>query len=103
MLQEGGNDHELAYQNFTAKKGREVKEEKARAVQKAAKKVLTLIFFIGNLLKVQRFQIEKKFDWEGGSSYSNMLAWCEVAEEVNKEALTQVATIPSSLLKVLSP
>ena len=40
-LQEGGNDHELAYQNFTAKKGREVKEEKARAVQKAAKKVLT--------------------------------------------------------------
>ena len=26
-----------------------------------------------------------------------MLAWCEVAEEVNKEALTQVATIPSSL------
>ena len=26
-----------------------------------------------------------------------MLAWCEVAEEVNKEALTQVVTIPSSL------
>merc|ERR550534_77769 len=72
LHKEGGNDHELAYQNFTAKKGREVKDEKARAVQKAAKK------------------IEKKFDWEGGSSYSNMLAWCEVAEEVNKEALNQV-------------
>ena len=72
LHKEGGNDHELAYQNFTAKKGREVKEEKARAVEKAAKKV------------------DKKFDWEGGSSYSNMLAWCEVAEEVNKEALLDV-------------
>jgi len=72
LHREGGNDHELAYQNFTAKKGKEVKEEKVRAVEAAAKKV------------------EKKFDWEGGSSYSNMLAWCEVAEEVNKEALLDV-------------
>merc|ERR1719193_2533937 len=72
LHKEGGNDHELAYQNFTAKKGREVKEEKSRAVERAAKKV------------------EKKFDWEGGSSYSNMLAWCEVAEEVNKAALLEV-------------
>merc|ERR1719447_1056204 len=66
LHKEGGNDHDLAYQNFTAKKGREVKEEKEKAVERLAKKV------------------EKKFDWEGGSSYSNMLAWCEVAEEVNK-------------------
>jgi len=72
LHKEGGNDHELAYQNFTAKKGKEVKEEKSRAVERAAKKV------------------EKKFDWEGGSSYSNMLAWCEVAEEVNKAALLEV-------------
>ena len=72
LHKEGGNDHELAYQNFTAKKGREVKEEKSRAVERAAKKV------------------DKKFDWEGGSSYSNMLAWCEVAEEVNKAALLEV-------------
>merc|ERR1719289_56734 len=71
LHKEGGNDHELAYQNFTAKKGREVKEEKSRAVERAAKKV------------------DKKFDWEGGSSYSNMLAWCEVAEEVNKAALLE--------------
>jgi len=72
LHKEGGNDHDLAYQNFTAKKGREVKEEKSKAVERAAKKV------------------EKKFDWEGGSSYSNMLAWCEVAEEVNKAALLEV-------------
>jgi len=72
LHREGGNDHELAYQNFTAKKGKEVKEEKVRSVEAAAKKV------------------EKKFDWEGGSSYSNMLAWCEVAEEVNKAALLDV-------------
>jgi len=72
LHKEGGNDHELAYQNFTAKKGREVKEEKSKAVERAAKK------------------IDKKFDWEGGSSYSNMLAWCEVAEEVNKAALLEV-------------
>jgi len=72
LHREGGNDHELAYQNFTAKKGKEVKEEKLRAVERAAKTV------------------EKKFDWEGGSSYSNMLAWCEVAEEVNKAALLEV-------------
>merc|ERR1719209_1314828 len=72
LHKEGENDHELAYQNFTAKKGKEVKEEEGRAVERAAKRV------------------EKKFDWEGGSSYSNMLAWCEVAEEVNKAALLEV-------------
>merc|ERR1719222_996051 len=38
LHKEGGNDHDLAYQNFTAKKGKEVKEEKSRAVERAAKK-----------------------------------------------------------------
>ena len=69
---EGGNDHETAYRNFSAKKGNEQKEERARAKEKVMKKV------------------EAKFDWEGGSSYSNMRAWCQVAERVNKEALDDV-------------
>ena len=69
---EGGNDHVTAYANFTAKKGKEVREERTRAKQKVAKKV------------------EKKFDWEGGSKYSNMLAWCDLAEKVNTESLDDV-------------
>jgi hypothetical protein len=64
---EGGNDHKAAYSQFNARRGREERREKT-----VAKKV------------------EKKFDWEGGSNYSNMLAWVEVAERVNEEALEDI-------------
>ena len=69
LHQEGGNDHDAAFRNFSPKKG---KEEKVKAKVKVAK------------------VMELKFQSEGGSSFSDMQAWCHVARRVNKEALLEV-------------
>ena len=48
LHKEGGNDHELAYQNFTAKKGKEVKTDKEKvkgATMTTPKKVGIMTYF----------------------------------------------------------
>jgi len=65
----GGNDHETAQKNFSVDKDND--SLKLKAVEKIK-------------------EVEKKFKCDGGSEYSDMLAWCEVAKKVNEEALEDV-------------
>jgi len=61
---EGGNDHETAQKNFSVDRE--------------------------NVISVKVKEVEKKFKCDGGSEYSDMLAWCEVAKKVNEEAVKDV-------------
>jgi len=67
---EGGNDHETAQKNFSVDR-----DNDDSATVKEVEKIK---------------EVEKKFLCDGGSEYSDMLAWCEVAKKVNEEALKDV-------------